>query len=91
MNQLIGAYMFENKGPKPKGATDVFKVCWGIYHSSDMYAIAGNQRTPLILQNHKFFANKEKAEALKRDILEAFKTLGYVVQGYCVIEEDWYE
>ncbi len=79
------------KGPKPEGATSVYKVTWFIQlPNRDLYQTSLSKASKELI-NHKFFISKEKAEKLKADLDAAFKTLGYVVEGRCTITEDWYE
>ncbi len=81
------------KGPKPEDATGIYVVRWHL--ASDQFdnygARIGSASTPIRLANHNIFVTKDKAEALTRNIDEAFKTLGYMLEGRCWIEEDWYE
>lgn len=93
MNSLYDA-LRGPKPPRPDNATTIYTVKWFLasdQFGSDYGARIGSTSTPTRLHSHKIFVTKEKAEALKRDIEEAFKTLGYMIEGRVTIEEDWYE
>lgn len=98
MNEVISSVSFAGflsgkaKGPKPEGATTIYTVKWHL--ASDQFGDSfriGSGSTPTRLANHKIFVTKDKADALKKEIDQAFITLGYRFEGMCWIEEDWYE
>lgn len=78
------------KGPPPPNAKVMFKVSWGLYHEH-RHAIIGSSPTPEIFKNYKFFTTKEKAEALEKDIKEAFTILGLLIHGYVNTTTEYYE
>lgn len=92
-NNLLRAMGQATKGPKPEGATSIYTVCWCLRSDTfdGMLGRVSSSPTPRRLDKHKTFVSKDKAEALLKDIQEAFKTLGYSLEGYSYIEEDWYE
>lgn len=90
---LLEALTKQRKGPKPDGATSLWTVRWCVVSDEfdSSFGRISSSSTPERLHNHKTFASLEKAEALKKDIEAAFMTLGYLIYGRVVLEEDWFE
>lgn len=85
--------MGKAKGPAPKGATTIYRVHWCLRSDSfdGSFSRISSAPTPRRLDKTKSFVSKEKAEALKERLTEAFKVLDYGLEGLVYIEEDWYE
>lgn len=81
------------KGPKPEHATTIYHVKWHLRSDSfDNFGVrASSSSTPIRLQKHKTFISKDKAETLYKELLTAFASLEYGLEGVVYIEEDYYE
>lgn len=93
LSTLAAIMQNKHRGPRPDDAVSIYKVSWRLASDSFDYMPSriSSSSTPVRLERTKNFANKDKAEQLKRDIDAAFKVLGYEMEGRCWIEEDWYE
>lgn len=92
-DDLMKAMMDKMKQPKPEGATTIYRVKWHMRSDSFEYGMAkiSSSPTPQRLEKSKSFVSQEKAQQLLDQLLEAFKTLDYTIEGRAWIEEDWYE
>lgn len=93
VNDLMRAMMGKLKGPKPEGATTIYRVNWHLRSDSfdGMTARIGSSVTTTRLHKTRSFVSQEKAQKLVEQLQEAFKTLDYGLEGLAYIEEDWYE